>query len=705
MTAAGPDHEKGVAMSSDNGVSRMNEEAHGGDPDTPTRFAAGLQIATILVDDRRHIFHFDKWAEHLTGFSAGTIIGRDYYVLFGTDVDFTDQQADGTDGADESMVMRTMPLRRADGSIRPALVQTRPVSLPDGTDILVMQAVDVDRSRELRTQLSMLDGFFHQSPVGQVILDEHLRYVMVNDALAEYNGFEPSELIGRHMSIAVGSSDFEEYKKMLLGVLRTGEPVIDVKVTGFSRRKPGASKVWSATWFRIKGLKNREMALCGIIYDVTASRIDFLSEARTRQQLNLLGLVGELQSQAWDPKRSATELVEMLTREYCDLAAIDVSEEYAVGVDAGRRRRESRLRTLGASTVLDDVHAQRLVETPDLDTVPGSPLLDHIMKTHTPRLVTKASDVDDIDIPGWVWEAVGAIDANSYMGVPLIARGFTIGVLSCMRTGTSLRFNEDDLEFLQTVASRTALMLDNARLYREAKETALLLQMNILPSELPDSEEFELVHRYIPGHKGHRVSGDWYDVSIQPGHSVALAVGDVVGHGIAAAATMGRYRSALQALTTVGLEPAALMTRLNEIAETFGEANMATCLYVSYDPWRHRCSVVSAGHPPLIVIPPEGAARLVEERNGPLLGGFTDARYTNTRLDTPPGTRLLLYSDGLVESPTVTLDEGIANLMSAVDRTGGELNDLADAAMAVAPVDSHDDSTILICELRGLHRG
>ncbi|MFC4337439.1 SpoIIE family protein phosphatase [Salininema proteolyticum] len=671
-----------------------------GMPPVPSGVTAGFDVATILIDGRGHIFHFDEWAERLTGFTAATVIGRDYRFLFGSHEHaprFPDE------GDPDRIETGVSPLQKADGRTLYALIRSRRIRLPAGEDLLIVQALEIESARRTQSQIGLLDGLFHQAPFCLVVLDEHLRYVMVNAELAEFNGLPAEDHIGRHIGEVIASATFEDYQKLLKTVLKTGEPAIGVMVPGIARSSPGVAKVWSASWYRIEGRSGTGLALCGLIYDVSSSSGEVLSNARTHERHRVLGLIGELSSEELDQKRAAARLVEVLTGEYCDLATIDLLTEHASAPPRTRPRpNRRRLMVLASHSRIEGPDADRLAGTPSEEVDETDPVVEHILATETARLVRDASDLADIDVPPWIFHAASEIGVNSFIGAPLVARGKVIGVLSCMRAGANLPFSEEDLRFVKTIASRTALMLDNARMYHEAKDTALKLQMNLLPAALPEPDEALIAHRYDPGHEGHRVSGDWYDVGIQPGHRVSLVVGDVIGHGIDAATTMGRYRTAVQAFDSVGMEPSALMTRLNALAGTFGDLAIATCLYAVYDPQRHLCTLVSAGHTPLIVCPPEESPYLVEERNGPLLGGFPGATYTATRIDTPPGTRLFLYSDGLVESPAVSVGEGMERLLSVVDDPEASLEDIADAAMSTSPRDSEDDRTLLACELRGL---
>ncbi|MGH8881207.1 MAG: PP2C family protein-serine/threonine phosphatase, partial [Stackebrandtia sp.] len=259
---------------------------------------------------------------------------------------------------------------------------------------------------------------------------------------------------------------------------------------------------------------------------------------------------------------------------------------------------------------------------------------------------------------------------------------------------------EEDMLLAAEIADRTALTIDNSRLYGIEKQTALTLQRNLLPLRLPDLPEVKLTYRYRPSRADMRAGGDWFDTITLPGRRVAMVVGDVAGHGITSAAAMGHYRTAVRTLASIGLGPAILLTRLNDLAFEFGSDVTATCVYALYDPVNHTCAIASAGHPPPVLSTTDGPAEPRELGSGPLLGAIPTAEYQATVLETPPGTRLLLYSDGVVESRHQSLDVGIAELTRKLVSHRPD-DEVCDRIMEGSP-STEDDRTVFLARFHGL---
>jgi serine phosphatase RsbU (regulator of sigma subunit) len=203
------------------------------------------------------------------------------------------------------------------------------------------------------------------------------------------------------------------------------------------------------------------------------------------------------------------------------------------------------------------------------------------------------------------------------------------------------------------------------------REVATRLQLALLPEKPLDHPDVEIAFRYQAGVEGLLVGGDWYDVFALPDERIGIAVGDVAGHGLEAAATMGRLRTALSALAPHFAEPGTLLSHLDDYAQRIGSADFATIVYAVLDPGADRLTFASAGHPPLIVVPPEGEPRwLSEGRSQPIRSGPPTVRSeAETQLE--PGSLLVAYSDGLVERRGEDLRLGLERLYQVSGRLSG----------------------------------
>jgi serine phosphatase RsbU (regulator of sigma subunit)/anti-sigma regulatory factor (Ser/Thr protein kinase) len=283
---------------------------------------------------------------------------------------------------------------------------------------------------------------------------------------------------------------------------------------------------------------------------------------------------------------------------------------------------------------------------------------------------------------------------------PLYAGGRGLGVaVFAWRAARVLE--PDELAFFETLASQCAQALDRARRYESERTIAETLQRSVLPDRLPDVDGLELAGRYLPGTAGVEVGGDWFDViSLERGR-VGLAVGDVVGKGVAAAATMGQLRNGLRAFALEQLRPSSAVTRLNRLLESVTDAPFATLAYLTVDPRRGICRYTVAGHPPPLLALPDGTVEYLEGARSLPLGVGADVEYRQDVFQLEPGALVVLYTDGLVERRDSSLDDGLARLREAVRRAPREPEQLVDAVIAecLGDQDRADDVAVLAVRL------
>jgi sigma-B regulation protein RsbU (phosphoserine phosphatase) len=284
---------------------------------------------------------------------------------------------------------------------------------------------------------------------------------------------------------------------------------------------------------------------------------------------------------------------------------------------------------------------------------------------------------------------------KSLLGVPLVAHGTMIGVLH-VGTLSARAFGPEDAHFLQVVADRVALATQS-QLSEGDRSASVALQRSLLPARLPDIPGLRLAARYAAG-EDVGVGGDWYDVLTLPDGHVGLVVGDVAGHGLRAAVVMGRLRSALRAYALETTEPGEALHRLDRKLQHFEPGEFATALYAVFDPSLDRVSLASAGHPPLILATPGERARRVEMASGYPLGVSLSKPRKTCTFDTPEGTVLCAYTDGLIERRGRSLDVGLAQLERVV--TVGDPRDVCAAVMSrlVGSDRLRDDVAILVAQ-------
>jgi PAS domain S-box-containing protein len=411
--------------------------------------------------------------------------------------------------------------------------------------------------------------------------------------------------------------------------------------------------------------------------------------AVAQARLLLLARAGEIVTEELDSAARLRLLTEVLVPDLADLAAV-----HAVGDD-------------GEALELVDVafreHAAQ--ETGDESrSWPPMPVADNpapaavAYRTGEPALLSEVP----ADLVGRVRGAsvAGAprrLGITSALAVPLQVDDHRMGTFTICYTESGRRYSENDVPVVQEVARRVASAVQHARRFEEEHETAALLQLSLLPDRLPQIAGVDLVARYLPGSAGIAVGGDWYDVVALDDGGVVLAIGDVVGHGIAAAASMGRLKSALQLSAVDGDDPGRMLERLNAYLAHVGAADMATVLVARLSLRPLTLKIASAGHPPVALIPPRGTSCYVDVPPGPPLGATLGTKYPVVRVDLELGSRLVLYTDGLVERRGEPLDAGLDRLRETLDRGAENLTLLADALLCDLEAIDRDDDVALLC--------
>jgi serine phosphatase RsbU (regulator of sigma subunit)/anti-sigma regulatory factor (Ser/Thr protein kinase) len=269
------------------------------------------------------------------------------------------------------------------------------------------------------------------------------------------------------------------------------------------------------------------------------------------------------------------------------------------------------------------------------------------------------ADVDHAEVLNPILRDKGI---RSLLGAPLIVDGKAIGVLH-VGTLQPREFTNDDAALLQVVASRAAPAIERARLYEaldREHRSAIALQRSLLPESLPELVGVDVAARYLPARD--EVGGDWYDVIDLPGGRVGLAIGDVAGHGVRAAALMGQLRVALRAYALDGYSPGEILKRLDRLLMTIRGEGMATAAYALLDPLSGSLRLASAGHPPAVLVAANGQARLVEGTPAPPLGTLPFGAYVEAQATVGPGETLMLYTDGLIERRREPLTAGLERL-------------------------------------------
>ncbi|WP_371589177.1 SpoIIE family protein phosphatase [Streptomyces virginiae] len=296
--------------------------------------------------------------------------------------------------------------------------------------------------------------------------------------------------------------------------------------------------------------------------------------------------------------------------------------------------------------------------------------------------------------------AVHLDDMASWAFLPLIASDRVVGslVLAYARPHS---FTPAERAVLTSLAGLVAQALDRSRLYDTKHELAHTLQSVLLPHTLPRVQGLDVAARYLPAGRGMDIGGDFYDLIRRDDATVTVAIGDVQGHSITAAALMGQVRTAVHAHATIGTPPGEVLARTNRLLVDLDPGLFTSCLIAHIDLAQHRAHLATAGHPPPILRHPDGRTEILQMTPGLLLGIDPDNSYPTTEIPLPPGSMLALYTDGLVEIPGTDVEDTTAELAHQLTHLEGRtMDDIADALVqyATASAPRHDDIALLLIQ-------
>ncbi|MCT7356619.1 SpoIIE family protein phosphatase [Streptomyces sp. 15-116A] len=583
-----------------------------------------------------------------------------------------------------------LPVRHRDGTVFDC--GFRAFTVVSGEDRTVVMAL-ASRSTELdrvKTNLAFLDALFDTCPIGLVMLDQDLRYLHLNQALADMDGLTVEEHIGRRMPDLMAARDTPGLERLLRGVAEEGRPVVG-HLLGV--RRPEGDQVRSVSLFPLSQAVGTRPGVGGLVVDVTDREAALVEAAESRERLELLDRATARIGTTLDVKVTAGELVDAAVPDFADASVVEVVD-WMDEPEIFDPRLPLVTHRIASGTILPPP-ADELVS--GLETVhypPGSSI--HRM-LRTGRPIAVAVDTDFVTTTVMHQERARILIDSGLTGIliaPLIARGTVQGLTMFGRAADRPPFTEQDLRLAAELSSRAALCLDNARLYTRVQDIALTLQRALLPTNLATSPHVEVAHRYVPGSHVTLVGGDWYDAISLPGGRVALVVGDVMGHGVPAAAAMGRLRITAKALARRGPEPSELLTELDACAQESG-IELATCLYIDYDPGTGRARIARAGHPPPLVRSPDGRVETAGDLPGVPLGVGGHPFHT-TEIALSDGAVLALYTDGLVESRGRGIDEGVAAAGAVLSRATDGLEETADRMLSHLLGGPPGDDTVLV---------
>ncbi|GAB2959568.1 SpoIIE family protein phosphatase [Streptomyces heilongjiangensis] len=679
-----------------------------GDPAGPADRPTGL----VVIDAQGVVQAWSRSAEHLVGYTSAQAVGRSLKEL----VDLPPPAAAGSGTVEESH--RVLPVRCRDGRLLTLPVSGYPLvsdHAPQGW-VLLLGPPPGPLGGEEREAL--VEWLLNRSGTALTVYDADLRCVCQSAAMRGITGVPDDLRRGRTLGEVVQGASVAGWEQRMRRVLETGEEEI---CFDFRATPPTVSRthVYTVTTAPLRDALGRTLGVCTTVGDVTEERL-------ARERLSLLNEAGARIGSTLDLVRTAQELTEVAVPGFADFARVDLLEGLLRGDEPapGPIPGAVRLRRI-AERVWFEGAFEEVAVAGDADVYLAS----------SPAALCLASGrsalyrTSDPAVSAWIAASparqakVSRYGTHSWILVPVRARGTTLGVVMCTRTrDTPDPFEPEDLALAEELVSRAAVCLDNARRFTRERTAALALQRSLLPQGLLQPSAAVVASRYLPASHRTGVGGDWFDVIELSGARVGLVVGDVVGHGIHAAAAMGRLRTAVRALADVDPTPEELLTRLDDLvirlsAESAGSVSAdlahdsdadagagieATCLYAVYDPVSGHCSMARAGHPAPVLVGSDGAVSFVDLPAGPPLG-LGGLPFESADLDLPEQSVLALYTDGLVESRQRDIGQGLDILCRTLGAPADSLEELCDRVVeALLPVRPSDDAALLLVRPRPL---
>ncbi|WP_426569896.1 SpoIIE family protein phosphatase [Streptomyces canus] len=682
--------------------------------DVPRRRFDVADAAPLLIDARGVVTSWTREAERLLGYPAAEAVGKDLAGLLAH--------------ADAGRVPDVLERCRRDGGWTGLLSARRrdrqPLALmaritsadePGGPARWLVLLNEMGDAPGWDMSRSALEQMVGGSPIGIAIVDTDLRFVWSNAALSRFGGGPPERRLGLRFADVQPGLDAEAAEAQMRHVLETGESVVGYEHVGRVRAAPHQETAHMLSFTRLDDEDGNPM---GVYYTV----VDITDRHRARQRLALLDRAGRRIGRTLDIARTAQELADVAVSGFADAVAVDLLEGVLRGAEPGTGRAEGggvKLRRVGQRSAAG---YEPLTGTDAVVAYSeGAPPVSCLATGATWR-------AERLGPEDWrpVLPPVGGEHAGqpSVLVVPVRARGTTLGVTTFLRRPAQEPFSEDDVALAEDLVSRAAVCVDNARRYTRERDAALVLQRSLLPHRLPEQDAVEVAACYRPADELTGLGGDWYDLIPLSGARVALVVGEVPGHGIDAAAAMGRLRTAVRTLAALDLPPEEILAHLDDVvartahedaagtdavddgAETMTdgtEAAGSACLYVVYDPVDGRCAMAAAGHPAPAVVLPDGTVTFVDLPQGPPLG-VGGPPFEAVELELPSDSTLALHTDGLLaRGEEWALDTDRERLRRALEGREPSLELRCRTVIDVlVPDRPHDDVALLMARTRRL---
>ncbi|MFD5794240.1 SpoIIE family protein phosphatase [Streptomyces diastatochromogenes] len=669
--------------------------------------------AIAILDEQGTVVGWTQAAQHLVGYSAAEVVGRSAAHVMPSPEHALRVSSFAAEYCAQGGWSGPVSVRHRDGHTLDMTLRMSTLWGQDGHTRWLVSVTDTGTLSTGAQSEPVRESLLARTPIGIAVHDLQLRCTWVNDDMEHHDGIPRDRRFGHRLKEFLPAFEAEALEVVMRQVLESDTTMIHEYRAWppMDRRREHA---FSSSFFCLQDADGMPLAVCSMTVDVTGNR-------QARERLAILSEASTRIGSTLDVMQTGQELAELAVPLLADHALVDLVESVSLGVEPSPRTdttngRPPLLRRAGLASI-----DMGLLKLPWSREEAIRPFPTSLFATALRTGRSYLESVLDTRTGPWVnhdptrTQKMRESGVHSLMVVPIRARGSVLGLALFGRSEVQKPFQQDDLLLAEELVNRAALCLDNALQYARERTAALTLQRDLLPHHVQGGAAVEVASRYVPADMDHGVGGDWFDAIELSGARVALVVGDVVGHGINAAATMGRLRTAVRTLADLELPPDELLARLDDTVRRLNDEDGdlsgqilnevgATCLYAVYDPVTRRCAMARAGHPPPLIVDPTGQVTIPDLPAGAPLGlGLGLVPFESVELELPEGSLLAFYSDGLVESRDHDLDVGMNRLGATLAQPGSSLEELCSQVINTLPPQSPpDDVTLLLARTRAL---
>ncbi|MFF2167335.1 SpoIIE family protein phosphatase [Streptomyces sp. NPDC058175] len=596
----------------------------------------------MVVDGAGVVVDWSRHAEELLGHPAVEVVGHP-----ATGLVRPAPEASGHAVGHELVALCHRSGRAVDADLR-----VRPWLRKDGSVAWAVFQGAADENKVSGVGTTVLEALFTQAPVAMYVLDPTLRITACNPAAQAMSREVPERIVGGRLSDVYDYPASDEMQSILHGVLDGGADRAACFYAGKASEAGCAARV---SVFRLEDRRGAVQGVAALMLDVTQRE---QAAARSR----VVDAARERVGRTLDLAATCQDLVDALVPGFADVAVVEVVEAVVHGQDPppGPLGRDVPLRRAAfrRSGGEQQVQAHPIG---DVRSLPYPTPYTQALTDLKPRVVALDDETPWLAADPARARAIRESGVRALLAVPLTLRGAVLGLLSLYRKKRGDAFEVEEVGLAMDLAAHTAVCLDNARRFAREYTIAATIQRHVLAPCRPSQTGVQTAHLLVPGARG---AGSCFDALHLPGGRIALVIGEVAGQGIHAASTMGQVRTAVQTLAALDLESDELLARLNDTATSLARERAAlpaddplrrqpltaTCVYAIYDPLDRTCSLARAGHPPPVLVHPDGTTEILDLPNGPPLGSADGAPFAKTTLSLTRGSVLAFYTTALASA-------------------------------------------------------